>query len=306
MPKVAVPITFAGMSRRGSGLPKSLNSDGFLSGGGGIVERSPTKSTSSPNVANAAAVLAADLALAHGQLGDRQAGLAACRAQQQVARHGRPPVRIGKPGVARRRRTAGAQKRPARRPTCPPPNAAGRRPGPASSGEKGQACRSASRHCDRRPSSGRVLDLDLVPAAASISSATSMASAVWMPCPISARGTATVHRNRRAPILIHPLRPASSALDVEQRAGCPTGRASRTNQKPTLSRPPPDDAADDRLAPGELHGAPLMTRPVSPPRDARRGGSRCRLPQRQDVGEDLVDVSVAWAAGWPRAAPPWP
>ena len=39
------------MSRRGCGLPISLYSDGFLSGGGGIVERSPTKSTSSPNVA---------------------------------------------------------------------------------------------------------------------------------------------------------------------------------------------------------------------------------------------------------------
>ena len=51
MPKVAVPVTLAGMSSRGSGLPISLNSDGFLSGGGGIVERSPTKSTSSPNVA---------------------------------------------------------------------------------------------------------------------------------------------------------------------------------------------------------------------------------------------------------------
>src|SRR5260370_755987 len=39
------------MSSRGGDLPISLNSDGFLSGGGGISERPPTKSTSSPNVA---------------------------------------------------------------------------------------------------------------------------------------------------------------------------------------------------------------------------------------------------------------
>ncbi|WP_281291605.1 hypothetical protein [Reyranella soli] len=42
MPKVAVAKTLAGMSSRGSGLPMSLNSDGFLSGGAGIDDRSPT------------------------------------------------------------------------------------------------------------------------------------------------------------------------------------------------------------------------------------------------------------------------
>jgi hypothetical protein len=57
---------------------------------------------------HAAAVLAADLALAHDQVADRQAGLADRGAQQQVARHGARHAHR-QPGVARRRRTAGPQ-----------------------------------------------------------------------------------------------------------------------------------------------------------------------------------------------------
>src|SRR3979490_1307774 len=126
---------------------------------------------------------------------------------------------------------------------------------------------------------------------ASISSATSMASAVWMPCPISARGTATVTESSRA-ILTHPLRPASSALTLNS-VRLPPRSPPRTNHTPTPSRPPP--TMPPMIA---LRRVSFTARPSRRAQYLRRAvhgaADRAVGAAAADVGEDLVDVSVAW------------
>ena len=58
-----------------------------------------------------------------------------------------------------------------------------------------------------------------------------------MPCPISARGTATITELSRV-ILTQPLRPASPGLTLNS-VRLPSRSRSRANQNPTPSRPPP-------------------------------------------------------------------
>src|ERR1700730_19384 len=117
-----------------------------------------------------------------------------------------------------------------------------------------------------------------------------MASAVWMPCPISARGPATITELWRA-FLTQPLRPASSAL-TSNSVRLPSRSCSRANQKPTLSRPPP--TMPPMIA---LRRVSFTTRPSRRAQYLRRAmhgaADRAVGAAAADVGEDLVDVAVA-------------
>ena len=146
MPKVAVPATLAGISRRGCGLAKELRTPtAFCCGTGGVAERSPTKSTSCAALSpRGCHPVRRTLALAHDQIATGRPPCGSPRARRQVARHGaRPAASLPSPSKHP------TPPRPPRRPACPPPNAPGRRPG-RSPPARTAGCRSASRHCDRR------------------------------------------------------------------------------------------------------------------------------------------------------------
>ncbi len=196
------------------------------------------------------AVRAADLAIGHDQIADRHGKFAAGGAQQQVARHGTSPAHR-QPGIARRRRSTGRH----------------------DAQNTAQLAGEPLRHIHRRAGLlrrerqavdqdvdvavdgvfGRIFDLHLVPAGVHLLSHQHGQRGVDA---LPHLGSRHGHDHRVVAEDFHPAVEAGLVrLDVEQLA---------TAQPVALAGEPPADtnethaydAADDRLAPGELHGTP--------------------------------------------------
>ena len=295
MPKVAVPATLAGMSSRGGGLPISLNSDGFLSGGGGMAEVVDEIDQLAER-RDLRAIASADLAVDHDELADGNRRLAHGGPQQQLARHGASHAHR-QPSIARRGRAAGRRDAQhaaqlLRRPVRDIDDGAGllRRERQAVDQDIDVAIDAVL---------GRILDADLVPACVHLLGDQHGERGIDALPHLGARHG---HDHRVVARDLHPAVEARlTRLDVEQGASA---------QPVAPMREPPADtdeagaqhAADDRLAPGEQF---TTHRPGSPPRDARPDGLRCRCRSgRCWSGRRRFPDRSAWAS--PSEAPPSP